>query len=329
MMKLSSMEMVVNTVDQDWRSPLAETILQRWGFDAGQAYYFRASANFVFVFKQNGQTRFLRFNDVTERDYSLLEAEMAILKYLDEHSVAVALPVKSLQNNDIEVVETELGTFIAVVFEALPGEHLEIENLDQSQFFQWGKLLGQLHNGLKSIPEEYRAIRPNWIDQLKQIRAVLPSDEKSALLELDRILNWAEGVKVGKENFGLIHFDFELDNLKWDQNNIGILDFDDCANYPFIADIAYSLRDLIEEEFEPEHPSFREFLKGYSSETDPDMNLLADLQWFIRLHKLMTFSKLLQAVDIPDSPEYPKWLKDLRQKLVRKLAAYRLGFDLY
>jgi hypothetical protein len=37
----------------------------------------------------------------------------------------------------------------------------------------------------------------------------------------------------------------------------------------------------------------------------------------------------LQAVDIPESPEYPKWLKDLRQKLGLKLAAYRSGFDLY
>ncbi|MFD1450263.1 hypothetical protein [Oceanobacillus sojae] len=33
MMKLSTMKKVMNTVNSEWRSPLGEEILERWGYD--------------------------------------------------------------------------------------------------------------------------------------------------------------------------------------------------------------------------------------------------------------------------------------------------------
>lgn len=50
MMKLSTMKKVVDTLSEEWESSLAETILERWGYDAGTVRYVRASANFIFVF---------------------------------------------------------------------------------------------------------------------------------------------------------------------------------------------------------------------------------------------------------------------------------------
>jgi hypothetical protein len=38
MMKLSTMVKVVATVDGEWRSPLAEQILENWGYDEGSVY---------------------------------------------------------------------------------------------------------------------------------------------------------------------------------------------------------------------------------------------------------------------------------------------------
>jgi Ser/Thr protein kinase RdoA (MazF antagonist) len=73
MMKLSTMRKVVDTVDHEWRSPLAERILTQWGYDEGSVYYFRSSANFIFVFRKNGQRYFLRFNDACERDIKQLK----------------------------------------------------------------------------------------------------------------------------------------------------------------------------------------------------------------------------------------------------------------
>jgi hypothetical protein len=52
MMKLSMMKKVVETVNAEWKSPLAEKILEKWGYDKGTVYYFRSSANFLFVFNE-------------------------------------------------------------------------------------------------------------------------------------------------------------------------------------------------------------------------------------------------------------------------------------
>jgi len=57
-----------------------------------------------------------------------------------------------------------------------------------------------------------------------------------------------------------------MDNLLWRDDEIGIVDFDDCAYYPFAADIALALRDLWEDkvaliDFEDER--LQTFVAGY------------------------------------------------------------------
>lgn len=246
MMNLSMMQKVVETVNEEWKSPLAENILERWGYDEGQVFYFRASANFLFVFKREGVHYFLRFSDASEKNLALLEAEMEILEYLREQPVKVALPVKSQNDRLIETVETELGTFYAVVFEALPGKQIEIEELELEQFFKWGSALGKLHEVFKRMPEQYRLNRESWRDQLTFVQNLLPVEETAARDELNEIFNWAESLEVTNDHFGLIHFDFELDNQRWEDGQIGMLDFDDCVNHWYAADIAFALRDLFE-----------------------------------------------------------------------------------
>jgi Ser/Thr protein kinase RdoA (MazF antagonist) len=330
MMKLSLMQKVVDTVNEEWRSPLAEMILSRWGFDNGEVYYFRASSNFVFIFRKDGKTRYLRFNHSSERDLRSIESETEILLYLQNQPIRVAQLVKSIEGRYIEEVETELGKFYAVVFEALPGEHFETEELNEGQFVTWGRELGKLHRILKTIPDEIRLKRPSWKEQLQRLKAILPEEETTALKEVEYVLSWASSIPETNDNFGLIHFDFELDNLRWDDEAIGILDFDDSANYWYAADIAYALRDVLEEgSFDPNHPSLTAFLKGYASETELDRNLIEDLPGFLRLHQIISFTKLHQSVDITDSPEHPEWLEQLRIKLIGKIGSYRKLFATY
>jgi Ser/Thr protein kinase RdoA (MazF antagonist) len=228
MMTLSTMKKVVETVNAEWRSPLAESILERWGYDPGSVYYFRASANFLFIFKRNEKTYFLRFSDATEKDLTSIGTEVRILNYLREQTVKVALPVKSLNGCEIETVETDIGTFHAVVFEALPGKQFETEELEMGQFFRWGNALGRLHHVFKNMPSDISEPRASWMTQLQDIKALLPKTEIAALQELDEIMELGKSLPVSDENFGLIHFDYELDNLRWDEDTIGMLDFDDC-----------------------------------------------------------------------------------------------------
>jgi Ser/Thr protein kinase RdoA (MazF antagonist) len=317
------MKKVVATVDGEWRSPLAEHILECWGYDEGSVYYFRASANFLFIFKKNGKTYFLRFSDASEKELSSIESEIEVLEYLREQPVRVALPVKSLNGHYIEKVETEIGTFYAVVFEALSGKQYETEELELSQFFKWGSSLGELHKIFKSMPEKYRINRKNWREQLLKVKQQLPNHETAALIELEQLINWTEALNISENNFGLIHFDFELDNQRWDEEVIGILDFDDCMNHWYVADIAYALRDLFKSDVDLDNPYFQEFTKGYQNETDLDGSQLEQLSYFLRLHNLITFTGLLQTVDVQESPEHPEWLSHLRVKLLQYIEQYR------
>jgi Ser/Thr protein kinase RdoA (MazF antagonist) len=325
MMKLSTMLKVASTVDSEWRSSIAEKILEQWNYDEGSVYAFRYSANFIFVFKKDGETHFLRFNEVSERELSLLEAEMEILNYLAGTSLRTVRPVLSLNGKKIERVEAENGIYYASVFKALPGKQYEINELEKYQFFIWGKTLGKLHGEMKKCDQSVHFNRLTWRDQLNSADNFLPMQETAAKKELAYLVSWAEEMPVTQENFGLIHYDFELDNQCWEDDVAGILDFDDCAYYWYAADIAFALRDLDDQKMT--NPLFAEFVNGYESETTLDSDLVEQLPMFNRLHDLTMFVKLLRSVDIPDSADHPEWMSNLRKKLVEKIEKYRSSFE--
>ncbi|MGV3465460.1 MAG: phosphotransferase enzyme family protein [Heyndrickxia sp.] len=327
MMKLSTMKKVVETVDSEWHSPLAEFILNRWGFDEGSVYYFRSSANFIFLFKRNGATHFLRFNNSCERDIETIESELEILSYLQAAPIKVVKPIPSLNGKYIEEVRTEIGTFYAVVFEALHGKQFEIEELSSEQYFEWGKALGALHHILKRIPENLTGKRKHWLEQLSHIQEKLPESEMAAIEEIQSLKSWANSLQTFHDEIGLVHFDFELDNLRWEHRSIGILDFDDSSVFWYAADIVFALRELSEDGLDLENAYVKEFITGYKTETSLDHKWLKEFYMFERMHNIIMFNRLLRSVDIEISESEPEWLKNLARKLLAKIENYRQSFE--
>lgn len=328
MMKLSTMKTVVDTVDSGWRSPLADTILERWGYDEGTVFYWRASANFVFILRREGIPYYLRFNEASEREKSMIESEIDILLYLKTKPIRTAQPIRSLSGQYVETVVTDYGMYHAVVFEALPGEHLELEAMREEQFSEWGGSLGKLHSYLKEAPEELVKSRPSWMDHLNAVRDMLPEQEKAARQELERCVRWAaEQLPTDEKQYGLIHYDFELDNHRWNDGEIGILDFDDCSVYWYVADIAYALGDLSKEEVDLGDIRVKAFINGYTKETELDINLLEELRYFIRMHELIMFTKLLRSVGNYPHSDVGEKLASLKEKLLRSIDAKRSKFE--
>ncbi|MFT4415922.1 phosphotransferase enzyme family protein [Fredinandcohnia humi] len=328
MMKLSTIQKVMNTVDSEWRCSLAEQILGSWEYDKGSIFFYRASANVVCVFKTNGEIRFLRFIPINEKDENALQAEIDILLSLRDTDLRTAQPVQSLHGTYIEVVRTALGSFYAVVFEGAKGSHLDFEKLDEDHYFMWGKTLGKLHRNSKMLPREKIETRKSWMEHLQQVQKSLPMTEVEALQECRRIEAWAFQLPITEENFGLIHYDFELDNLCWNEEDVTIIDFDDCTLHWYVADIAYALRSLFEENYDPTNLFFQEFMKGYESESKIDHSLLQQLPWFYRLHRLVMFARLLESVDVNEAQGHPDWLNGLTRKLDTKINVYRQAFVL-
>lgn len=326
MIKLSTMQNVVSTVDEEWESPLANEILQRWKNDGDPAKYWRASANFVFFF--NRGDHILRFNHADERSAETFQAEIDHLNALISKGVRANKPVPSRSGNHVESIATEHGIFHAVAFEKMPGEQLEIGELTSEQFTRWGQTLGELHNA-STYQSGSKPVRPSWQDHLAFVIDQLPKAEESALRTAHKLNTQLNGLPINQQNFGLIHYDFELDNILWHQNQFGIIDFDDSAWYWFVADFALALGDLFDgsiDNIDLQNPSLQHFVAGYRHARPINDADLAQLPLFAQLDHLITFAKIHRALT-PTNPngELP-WMPELRNKLTTKMDHFRKEF---
>lgn len=135
-------------------------MLEHWEHDPGSAQFFRSSTNFVYVFRKGGERSFLRFAASTEREGPAIEAEMALLCLLAISDMTVATPIASQNGRYVETVETDLGTFHAVVFAELQGSQKAIEELSIVQFEVWGATLGKLHAMMHVYQDPRLSARP-------------------------------------------------------------------------------------------------------------------------------------------------------------------------
>lgn len=332
MMTLRLMQEVVATVDAQWECPLADEILQRWDHDAGRAKFWRASTNFVFFFKQVGQNCVLRFNHADERMAATIQGEIDFVNGLAAQGIAVAKPIASRNGTFVETVATDLGTFHAVAFEALQGEQFEVEDLTPTQFSQWGSALGTLHNASAKLSAAARPSlvhRPTWQDHLALAAEFISAVETAAHQTREVLWQQLGQLPITAENFGLIHYDFELDNLIWNGETAGIIDFDDSAHHWYVADIALALCDLWGDrirDIDLQHPAFLHFIEGYRSVRPLAQAEIERIPLFLRLDALVTFARLQRALTPVNPSGELAWMAGLREKLAAKMALYREAF---
>jgi Ser/Thr protein kinase RdoA (MazF antagonist) len=323
MMKLSLMKRFYDTVD-DRRSPLLDEIAGRW-FESCEASVYRASANFVARVVHEGLTYFLRFNHESERSLWHIEAELEYINHLLAHGVNANHPVLSLRGNLVEVVGTELGVFHAVLFKQVPGVHIEIEDLDADGFRLWGKALANVHEAGEKF-EVSRA--PRWENHLDAITSIAGDNPilLSELKKLEKALSRHDQTR----SYGLISFDFELDNINWVGESPGFMDFDDFCYHWHAADIAFALRDLYGDRmmgFDPDDPRFMAFIEGYRGVKDIPDEELERIPVFIRLHNLYMYSRIQWAYEDEPGQDEPDWVVRFRGKLVSKNESYLRDID--
>ena len=296
MMTLELMARFFESVDEEWRSPIASSVAAAWFGGEVETWVWRASANFVCVVMAAGRKYYLRINHESERQPDLIAAELAFVEALNGASISVATPVRSTDGSLVESVSTPLGLCHAVMFEALPGEHRELDEMTGVDFEAWGQALGAVH----ACSSRLSAInRPAWSDNLNLAKRLIPAQAGAARREIHAVEAALESLPRSRENFGLIHYDFELDNLMWDSGHIGILDFDDCAYCWFAADIAYALRDLFADRVggvDLDDASLQSFVRGYRDEQPLSDEEIERLPLYLRLHNLVSYARITRAL---------------------------------
>jgi Ser/Thr protein kinase RdoA (MazF antagonist) len=325
MMPLSVMWSVDRLTNVNGANPLAERIVERWPHDPGSVRFFRSSANFLYVFRHDGKQRFLRFAHGSERRRKSIDAEIALVRWLAEEALAVVHPVRSRHERFVETVASDLGTFHAVVFDALEGSQFEIDELDDAHFGAWGAALGRLHATLRRYPGRVSSARSTVRDHLEQAKHVLPEDAPAVWEELYRLESSLDALPVDQDTYGIIHFDFELDNLIWQGRTAQMLDFDDCSFAWYAADIAFALRDCFDAGADFATPSVRAFLAGYAAQTQLTDQQIAQIPLFSRLARLIQFGRIARVLDLARAPVQPDWLGRLIDKLEDRMDAYQLA----
>ena len=315
MMKLTLMKRFFDTVDEEWRSPISDEIAAMWLRGEKTVRVVRASANFVASVDHAEQKYFLRFNHSNERTAEFIEAELRYIRHLSGRGIRANRPVRSLSGRYVESVSTEMGVFHAVLFEAAEGVQRELADLDLDGFERWGRALGEVHEA--SVGYRDLAI-PAWTDKAATVRRILPETEEVILRELEAVEKRLKALQVNDRNYGIIHYDFELDNLLWEDEVVNVIDFDDCARYWFVMDFACALQDLFDEHtggFDMTEERFAAFLRGYRSVRMMPDDEVALIPLFVRLDHIYVYSRLYRSTLEGPTPGEPQWTTDLRNKL--------------
>lgn len=303
---------------------LAYMILCNWEYDYIDPEspkfleYYRISANAVYWCKNKGETFFLRFAPADEKFKEDILGELEYIKYLKSNGYSAIETILSKHGNELEVVETPWGLYYAVAFKRACGYQLSSISITDNIIFGFGKALGKLHK-LSSKYTPLSHTRKSWKDIFDWMETVLLDfpNELAAKDELALLNNYFTKLPATSENFGIIHYDFEFDNVFYEKNTdtYTAIDFDDGMYFWYVADIEQSI-DSIRDEVPDQHIEeyIKEFIDGYRSEFNVSDDMLKILPIFRRYANLYGYVRVLRAIDEKWNNE-PEWLVNLRCKL--------------
>lgn len=311
---------------------LAEMLLKNWNYDVESIEmfkYYRISSNAIYPFRCEGKTQLLRFSPKSEKMKSNILAELEFISYLRDHHYGVLESVVSKHGEELVEVRTPWGEYYASVFKRVSGVQINHTDLSDSIIFNYGKALGRLHQ-LSSQYSPGTFKRWSYSDVLDWIQDELMKfpNESAALIETKLLRDYFALIPKSEHNYGLIHYDFEFDNVFYDDKSksCNVIDFDDAMYHWYAMDIEQaldSLQDCIPSEFYQEKKQC--FMDGYLTEYE----LSKDYEYLLpacrRFAKLYGYVRILRSIEEQWDHE-PEWLSNLRGKLIKSLEEDSISF---
>ncbi|MGW0611385.1 phosphotransferase enzyme family protein [Streptomyces sp. NPDC002788] len=319
-MPLTEIDRLKQTVSETWDSPVADQVAAQWGYPAGTARWWRSSASHVFVLPDHGRRRYLRFVPGSYRGAKPLTAVAELMARLNDGGSAVVRPVPAESGALTVTVATGLGVMHAMVVEPAPGEEVDVTELTESQARHWGQTLAQLHRDAAGLG----AGLPESFSELPDIGELL-ADDTTLAEATARLADLTSDLPRTQDCWGVVHGDFELDNMAWEDGRPIAYDFDEVAVSWYAADIAYAVRDLTDHTGRPatgHRARFDAFLDGYRSVRRFDDEDFARLPLFAGLQAAASLVRITRALGEP-SEDQPEWLAELRNDLTDMARTHR------
>jgi len=217
-----------------------------------------------------------------------------------------------------KIKDTPWGKYLVCVFKRLVGKQLTQFEYSDEIVFGLGKTLGKLHE----YSSEFNCVKKqscfDIIDEMiRTANNKLTDNRDIVLARIEEVNHIFHLIPQNKSNFGFIHFDFELDNVFYDDisKKYSIIDFGSSMYHWYIMDIEKSLNNLKEEfpQIDFEHLKAI-FLNGYMVEY---LFSEADLQWFSALRLFDDLCRYLNLKEVTEETweNEPEWMCDLRKEL--------------
>ncbi|HWQ58999.1 MAG TPA: phosphotransferase, partial [Clostridia bacterium] len=225
------------------------------------------------------------------------------------------------------LIDTRWGKHYACAFKKAPGERVDRTDMSQEIMFSYGKALGNLH----VLSRAYQPKARMWscFDALDWARAQLdavgaPQSVRDALGQAREEL---AALPKSAEDFGLVHNDFEPDNVFYDAGTgvCSAIDFEDGMYHFYALDVAKAL-DAVEEEapagrFEEARDAL---LEGYRAQAPLGREAEELFPLMRRFQSAYAYARI--AYCLAERPaEEPDWMRELCAKLEARLAALEAG----
>lgn len=240
MNELLSPEKVAEIVDAHY--PLGKPVfckLIRRGFNDHYLVHLEGG-RFVFRVYLNGKYYIESFED-----YAF---ELELLDHLHRDNVPVAHALSLVNGERLGRVGTKQGERAFALFSYVPGVEADRESLTLEQSFRLGKTMAEMHlslNRFRSRKGRYRLDLTYLVEEpLRLISAEIgknssglaSQEEQAALAEMveglgpiDDLVATVEQIDCSGDEFGLIHADMNLGNVRFQGDEPWLYDFDHCG----------------------------------------------------------------------------------------------------
>ncbi len=305
---------------------LAKEALSNWEHDPDtldqMLSQFRISSNAIYPFCQDGKTCFLRLSPFDEKLEKNIFGEIEFIEYLLASGYPALTPIKSKTGEICMILNTQWGKYYASAFHKVSGIPVEDTDLSDEVMFVYGKSLGKLHSLSSAfIPRTKKWSHTDALNWITSVFAEYNAPEY-AIAELSALKNALCQLPVHHDTYGLVHYDFEPDNVFYNKesNSCTVIDFEDGMYHWYALDIE-QVFDSLEEELEGEalQRAENEFIKGYTKEHCYTQEMILSRPILKRFINLYGYARLIRCVAEKFADE-PEWLVELRLKLEKAIA---------
>lgn len=310
---------------------LAKCALENWECDAESIdeyfKYFRISSNAVYPFALGGERRFLRLSPVEEKIEANLRGELEFLAYLRGRDYPCAAPIPAKNGETLLKLDTRWGGYYACVFADVGGVSVEDTDLGDDIMFACGRALGRLH----CLSADFEPKCRKWefdgaLAWAEEVLREYAAPEKM-LAEAGSVGAELARLPRNRESYGLVHYDFEPDNVFWHEESgvCASIDYEDGMYHFFLLDVEQAL-DAIGDCLSGDALARgkERFLSGYRTEKALDPDFQDQLKLMRRFCNIFSYARLIRCV-AEKQPDEPDWMIGLREKLNRRIASLEQG----